>query len=99
MDEGRIHAEGSPAELIDRFAAPDVLEVTGPDADALEHVAVDSLVQHRERHGNVLYIYNADNRALLHRLGELGLEPVRHMARQATLEDVFLNITGRELAE
>ena len=99
MDEGRIHAQGTPTELIARFAAPDVLEVFGTDAAALEHLAVDGLVQRRERHGDVLYIYNADNRALLHRLGELGVEPERHMARPSTLEDVFLNITGRELTE
>ena len=99
MDEGRIHAQGTPPELIARFAAPDVLEVFGSDAVALEHFAVDGLVQRRERHGDVLYIYNSDNRALLHRLGELGVEPERHMARPSTLEDVFLNITGRELTE
>jgi len=99
MDEGRIVTEGTPNELIAEHAAHDVLEVTGRDAAALESVALDGLIRRRERHGETLYLYNADNRSLLRRFSELGVEPERHVARQATLEDVFLNITGRELTE
>ncbi len=99
IDEGTILAEGSPLELIRRFAADDVLEIIGPEPEALDLGALDGLVQRRERHGDVQYLYNADNRVLLHRLAELGYEPPRHVARRATLEDVFLNITGRELVE
>lgn len=99
MDEGRILTEGSPTQLIAEFAAPDVLEVFGPEAAALEAHALDGLVQRRERHGDTLYLYNMDNRALLRRLNDLRLEPPRHVARQSTLEDVFLNITGREMVD
>ena len=60
---------------------------------------LDGLVVRRERHGDTHYLYNADNRKLLHRLTALGYDPERHVARRATLEDVFLNMTGRELAE
>lgn len=99
MDEGRIHAEGTTAELIRRFAAPDVLEIIGRDAHLPASSAVDGLVRRREHHGEVVYLYNDDNRILLHRLAEVGAEPARHVARPSTLEDVFLNITGRELNE
>lgn len=98
IDEGRILAAGSPQELIRRFAADDVLEIIGPP-DKLPLERLDGLVVRREHHGDILYLYNADNRQLLHRLAELGYEPPRHVARRATLEDVFLNITGRELVE
>jgi lipooligosaccharide transport system ATP-binding protein len=98
IEEGRILAAGSPHELIRHFAADDVLEIIGPP-DKLPLERLDGLVVRRERHGDILYLYNADNRELLHRLAELGYEPPRHVARRATLEDVFLNITGRELVE
>jgi lipooligosaccharide transport system ATP-binding protein len=99
IDEGKILALGSPDELIAQFAAADVLEVVDV-ADRLPgEAAVDGLIVRRERHGDTHYLYNADNRALLHRLAELGFDPPRHVARRATLEDVFLNMTGRELVE
>jgi hypothetical protein len=53
----------------------------------------------REHHGTTTYLYNDDNRTLLHALAARGIDPARHFARPATLEDVFLNITGRDLAE
>jgi lipooligosaccharide transport system ATP-binding protein len=99
IDEGKILALGSPEELIEQFAAMDVLEIVDV-ADRLPGQAdLDGLVVRREHHGNTHYLYNADNRVLLHRLGELGFDAPRHVARRATLEDVFLNITGRELVE
>ena len=102
MEEGRIFAEGTPVDLVGRYAAAEVLEVTlaGAAADALASPdAFDGLVRRRERHGEVTYLYNDDNRALLARLSLLGFDMRRHVARAATLEDVFLNITGRELGE
>jgi lipooligosaccharide transport system ATP-binding protein len=98
MDEGKILAENTPAGLVEQFAARDVLELVGLERE-LEGLALDGLVRRRERHGDTVYLYNDDNRALLRRLGELGLDAPRHVARAASLEDVFLNITGRELAE
>jgi lipooligosaccharide transport system ATP-binding protein len=99
MEEGRIYAEGSPAELIARFAAAEVLEITGLDHDASAEDSLDGLVRRRERHGDVTYLYSDDTRALLSHLAQLGVDARRHVARPATLEDVFLNITGRGLGE
>jgi lipooligosaccharide transport system ATP-binding protein len=99
MDAGKILAEGTSRELIERFAAPEVLEIIGESAGLPDDTALDGLVRRRERHGETVYLYNGNNRALLQRLVSLGLEPERHVARPATLEDVFLNATGRELAE
>jgi lipooligosaccharide transport system ATP-binding protein len=98
MDEGKILAEGTPAQLVERFAAADVLELIGMDIDA-SRLALDGLVRRREQHGDIIYLYNDDNRVLLRRLAEAGIDAPSHVARPATLEDVFLNLTGRELAE
>jgi hypothetical protein len=62
-------------------------------------VPLDGLVRRREQHGETTYLYSDDNRALLAQLSQLGVEAPRHVARAATLEDVFLNLTGRELTE
>jgi lipooligosaccharide transport system ATP-binding protein len=99
IDEGRILALRAPDELIAQFAASDVLElIDAEDAGAL-HEQLDGLVMRRERHGDTQYLFCADNRVLLEKLRELGHDPLRHVARRATLEDVFLNITGRELVD
>jgi lipooligosaccharide transport system ATP-binding protein len=99
IDEGTILAEGSPEALIGQFAANDVLEVKDADGRLPSEAQLDGLILRRERHGETHYLYNLDNRVLLNRLAELGFDAQRHVARQATLEDVFLNITGRELTE
>lgn len=96
MDEGKILAEGTPAQLVLRFAAADVLELIGAELDASR---LDGLVRRREQHGDITYLYNDDNRVLLRRLAEAGIDAPSHVARPATLEDVFLNLTGRELTE
>ena len=100
MEEGSMYAEGTPADLVRRFAALEVLEIEGADAaEALGSTPWDGLVRRRERHADVTYLYSDDGRALLERLTALGIDTRRHVARPATLEDVFLNITGRELGE
>ena len=99
MDAGRIYAEGTPSELIAQYAASDVLEIEGDAAALPDASTLDGLVRRSERHGETSYLYTNDGPALLGRLSALGFESRRHVARPATLEDVFLNITGRELAE
>ena len=99
IDEGKILAEGPPEKLIEQFAAKDVLEIIGSEDGLPSDTQLNGLIARRERHGETHYLYTADNRVLLHKLADLGFNPHRHVARQATLEDVFLNITGRELAD
>jgi lipooligosaccharide transport system ATP-binding protein len=98
MDEGRIFAEGTPHDLIAHYAARDVLEVSGVDAIP-EDGGLEGLIVRREHHGATTYLYSDDNRTLLRALAARGIDPERHVARPATLEDVFLNITGRDLVE
>ncbi|MDQ6780810.1 MAG: ABC transporter ATP-binding protein, partial [Candidatus Eremiobacteraeota bacterium] len=62
IDEGRILAEGSPQQLIRQFAADDVLEIIGGAGELPAPERLNGLVLRRERHGDVDYLYNADNR-------------------------------------
>ncbi|MBV8171510.1 MAG: nodulation factor ABC transporter ATP-binding protein NodI, partial [Candidatus Eremiobacteraeota bacterium] len=73
-------------------------ELIGIDLGALR-VPLDGLVRRQERHGEITYLYTDDNAALLAHLASSGISAPQHVARPATLEDVFLNLTGRELAE
>ncbi len=99
MDDGRIVTEGAPDELIERHVGRDVIEVTtGPDPERRARVLalVRPLGGRVEVLGDVVVIHpnGTDVRGML---GALAGEELVH--RRATLEDVFLALTGRELRE
>ncbi len=98
MHQGRILKEGTPAKLVEEEIGREVVEVRVPpedDARVLAHVA--EFPCHRERAGDTLYFYCRDGHALMRRLLELDLPNT--LNRPATLEDVFLKLTGRSLHE
>lgn len=96
MDHGRILAQGSPAELIERHVEPEVVEIRSTNgAGAFEPQELPGI--RIERHGNSLYCYGSDMTALLDRLGATG--SARYQHRRSGLEDVFLRLTGRELRD
>jgi lipooligosaccharide transport system ATP-binding protein len=76
----------------------EVVEVRVPaedDARVLAHLADLPCVH--ERVGDTLYFYCRDGHALMRKLLELDLPNT--LNRPATLEDVFLKLTGRSLHE
>jgi lipooligosaccharide transport system ATP-binding protein len=98
MDGGRIVAEGRADGLIALHVGSEVVEVHLPD-----EVDVDAVVARLgtggwriERAGRMLYLLLRDGHAdaLLARLGDLDVT-----RRRATLEDVFLTLTGHQLRE
>ncbi|QYG93951.1 ABC transporter ATP-binding protein [Iamia sp. SCSIO 61187] len=101
MDRGRIVAEGSPRELIARHATRDVVELTFTDEADLHRAAERSHADgdRAEVVGDRVLVYTADGDAAAERLGHDGLDPARTMIRRASLEDVFLILTGRSLEE
>ena len=95
MDHGRIIATGTPAELVAECVERMVVEVYGSDIAAwLE--AHDALMARHERLGQLAYCYTNDSDALIHALQQEGR---KFACRPATLEDVFLRLTGRALRE
>jgi lipooligosaccharide transport system ATP-binding protein len=100
MDQARIVAEGSPRALIERFSAPEVLELRlGEGRHEATANRVEDLAQRVEvlRDRLLLYVDNGD-RALL-AVHDRGVEPVSCLVRRSTLEDVFLRLTGRTLVD
>jgi lipooligosaccharide transport system ATP-binding protein len=98
MHQGRILKEGTPTRLVEEEIGREVVEVRVPpedDARVLAHVA--ELPCHHERVGDTLYFYCRDGHGLMRRLLELDLPNT--LNRPATLEDVFLKLTGRSLHE
>ncbi|HEU0258437.1 MAG TPA: ATP-binding cassette domain-containing protein [Burkholderiales bacterium] len=94
MDRGRIIAEGSPRTLISEHIEPQVLEVHGPGHEAWMERA-KSLAPRVERVGDTVYCYGEDVEPLLKTLfGDLS-----YLHRPASLEDVFLKLTGRDLRD
>ncbi|MBO0832075.1 MAG: ABC transporter ATP-binding protein [Actinobacteria bacterium] len=101
MDGGKIAADGSPRDLIDRFSSREVLElrfassehqhaaqvVSGAKADRIEVLA------------DRILLYVTDGDAVLTQVRSMGLEPQTSLVRRSTLEDVFLRLTGRRLED
>lgn len=96
MDNGRILTEGAPAELIRRYVGRDVIEVSRPDERIREFVSIRELDY--EDLGHRLMIYTERGEELFEKVSR-SLRAEGCVLRMATLEDVFLKLTGRELRE
>ena len=96
MDKGRIIAEGSPRALIAEHIEPQVLEVHGNGYEAWMERA-KGLAPRMERAGDTVFCYGADVSPLLRTLS--GQSDLAYLHRPASLEDVFLKLTGRDLRD
>jgi lipooligosaccharide transport system ATP-binding protein len=100
MDKGKIVAEGSPLDLIQRYSTREVVELRFGDSrpDDLSYWT-DGTVDRVESLPDRVLLYTNDGDAASHQLHERGLAPESLLVRRSTLEDVFLHLTGRSLIE
>jgi lipooligosaccharide transport system ATP-binding protein len=100
MSEARIVAEGSPRELIDAHAGREVVEVrfprAGPDG-TLDAIA--DIGSRQEVLADRVIIYGQDAEQLTSAVRQRDVEVASVLVRRASLEDVFLRLTGRGLVE
>jgi lipooligosaccharide transport system ATP-binding protein len=97
MDEGRIMAEGEPRQLIAANIEREVVEVYGEGAPEWAQAEGREFARRYEVSGETAFCY-VDHAAPL--LAHLAERPqLRTLHRPATLEDVFLKLTGRELRD
>ncbi|GAB3230535.1 ATP-binding cassette domain-containing protein [Glycomyces halotolerans] len=103
MDEGRIIAAGSPRELIDTHVTKEVVELrfaglhtTDLAEISLELTGVGSQI---EPLPDRILVYTDDGDDAAGALEARNVRPTSVLARRATLEDVFLRLTGRALVE
>jgi lipooligosaccharide transport system ATP-binding protein len=100
MDNGRIVAEGSPADLIRRYSTREVLEVRfGSDRNAALVDRLRGFTERIEALPDRVLLYTDDGEAALEAVRRDGLEPVTSLVRRSSLEDVFLRLTGRSLVD
>jgi len=95
IDHGRVVAEGVPAELIGTHVGRFTLEVECPDPTLTAYLAEQQI--RFDLSGRRLILYGEDRQTLLD-LRERFC-PEQGYFRPASLEDLFLRLTGRELRE
>ncbi len=100
MDHAKIVAEGSPRQLIERYASREVLEMRFPVGvqETLDG-KLDGLGDRVERLPDRVLVYAADGEAASAVAHERGLRPEMVLVRRSSLEDVFLRLTGRRLID
>jgi lipooligosaccharide transport system ATP-binding protein len=100
MDKARIAAEGSPRELIERYSTKEVLELRFGDAErASLDGRLESLAQRVEVLPDRTLLYTDDGEKTLDEVHRRNIAVQSALVRRASLEDVFLSLTGRSLVE
>jgi lipooligosaccharide transport system ATP-binding protein len=100
MDAGRIAAEGSPRDLIDRYSTREVVELRfGPGESERMAEKVADLTERMEVLPDRLLLYTDHGDDALEAINQRHLDPLAVLARRSTLEDVFLRLTGRHLVD
>jgi lipooligosaccharide transport system ATP-binding protein len=101
MDEGKIVTEGQPGALVGEHVGQEALELElAEDCDAASLLAtIGERADRHELHDGALTLYADDAEELLRSLDHDRFPTESAMVRRATLEDVFLRLTGRSLRE
>jgi lipooligosaccharide transport system ATP-binding protein len=101
MDGGRIVAEGSPRQLIERHSTREVVELRFDSDDDREkaQALIASADTPHENLADRILVYAADGEAEVELLARAGVHPESVLVRRSSLEDVFLRLTGRTLEE
>jgi lipooligosaccharide transport system ATP-binding protein len=96
METGKILVEGPPNRLIDEAIGTGVIEIAGQN-DALEPYLKNRGLSY-ERFNDRIYVYAKDLESVRREINrDLSLN--YDVMRKATLEDVFLKLTGRGLRD
>jgi len=96
MEKGKILVEGAPLALISKHVGAGVVEILYLDEAMESSLKRNGLIF--EKAGERVYVYTDDNRKVRAMLLE-EFPQANIIIRDATLEDVFLKLTGRGLRE
>ncbi len=102
MDGGKIVAEGSPRSLIETYSTAEVVELRFPDgldSNADYAAKLDGIGERVDPLPDRVLLYADDGDAAVAAVHGRGLVPSSVLVRRATLEDVFLHLTGRTLVD
>jgi lipooligosaccharide transport system ATP-binding protein len=100
MDGGRIVAEGSPRQLIERYSTREVVELRFGESDLDIYLGkLDGVGERVEVLPDRILLYAGDGDAAAAAVHQRALRPSGVLIRRSTLEDVFLHLTGRTLVD
>jgi lipooligosaccharide transport system ATP-binding protein len=100
MDKARIVAEGSPRSLIEQYSTREVLEIRVTDSvRATLNGRLEGIADRVEELPDRLLLYVADGERALEAVHDRQVPLESALVRRASLEDVFLRLTGRTLVE
>ena len=97
LDKGKILKEGNPKQLVLQEVGREVIEVRDHKNKKEILKLLNGLVFTFEEIGDTLYVYCEESKDIMFRLNESSHCSV--LRRPAALEDLFLKLTGRGLAE
>jgi lipooligosaccharide transport system ATP-binding protein len=98
IDQGKILKNGAPLNLVHEGVGNEIIEIRiDPHYDSEIIHSLNSESYKHERIADTLYLYCEDGRSILKKLAAFPHQKIIH--RPATLEDLFLKLTGRELSE
>jgi lipooligosaccharide transport system ATP-binding protein len=99
IDHGRIIAQGSPQQLVRDNVPSRVVEVISDVSADDVRAAVGGAGREVERVGDRVLVYGDDSATVAARVRAAGLGGSGLLLRDATLEDVFLRLTGHALGD
>jgi lipooligosaccharide transport system ATP-binding protein len=100
MDKAKIVAEGSPRQLIEKYATREVTELRFPvGVQETLNGQLDGIAERIEYLPDRVLLYADDGEAAAAAAHQRGLQPETVLVRRSSLEDVFLRLTGRSLIE
>ncbi|HLE59751.1 MAG TPA: ABC transporter ATP-binding protein [Candidatus Limnocylindria bacterium] len=100
MDKAEIVAAGSPRQLIEQYSTREVLELRVPEASRPGiDGRLEGLADRVEELPDRYLLYAADGEQALEAIHQREIPIESALVRRATLEDVFLRLTGRSLVE
>jgi lipooligosaccharide transport system ATP-binding protein len=99
MDKGRIMEEGSPNSLVENYVGREVLEVRVEEKAKSQILNETNGVRGHDSYRDLLLLYSDSAEGLLEEIRTRGIATNYALVRRATLEDVFLKLTGRRLTE
>ena len=98
MENGRFLVEGRPKDLIQQVVGPCVLEIIDPEEGRDIESYLVSVGAQVERSAYRIYAYSKQCQTIQSGFRER-FPDTYSTVRSATLEDVFLRLTGRRLRE
>jgi ABC-2 type transport system ATP-binding protein len=103
VDAGKVIALGTPAAMIDSIGGQNLVELRCEPDVAPTFLEATPAVRSARRHGEGLALCIDEPHialpAIFAALAERGARATRLISRAATLEDVFVSLTGRNLRE